>query len=186
MRRISGAVAVLGMLALAGCGGGDPLPTLPPTPSSTPVFASEEEALAAAEEAYAAYLEAWALIASEGGVNPERIASHAVGEFYEAEIEGFRTLRDNQWRVVGASRLQGAELQFADLEGSQSSAVVAAYLCVDVSGVDVLDTQGASVVSPSRPNLQAFEVTFDLDGDGGLVPSDRSPWEAGSVCTASE
>ncbi len=74
MRSVVGALVLVGMLALTGCVDGDRLPTLPPTPTSTPIFASEEEALAAAEEAYAAYLEMSNLISSEGGVEPERIA----------------------------------------------------------------------------------------------------------------
>jgi hypothetical protein len=184
MRTLVGAVTVAGVLLLAGCGGSDPIPTLPPTPSATPIFASEEEALAAAEEAYAAYLRAWDLIASEGGADPERIAEFTSGDFYESELEGFKTFRDNEWRSVGQSSLRSAELQFADLTGHESPQVVA-YVCVDVAAVDVVDASGASVVSSGRPDLQAFEVFFELAGSGSLVPSASNPWEPESICTAS-
>jgi hypothetical protein len=182
MRVRIGAVVVAGMLLLSGCGGGDPIPTLPPTPSATPIFASEEEALAAAEEAYAAYLEMWDSIASGGGVDPERLADYASGDFYEAELEGFETFRDNGWHAVGRSVLLSVDLQFADLTG-QESIPVAAYVCVDVGSVDVLDGSGVSVVSPDRPDLQAFEVFFVLSAPGKLVPTSREPWEPEAVCS---
>lgn len=179
------AVAGIAVLGLTGCVGGEPLPTLPPSPSSTPIFASEEEALAAAEEAYAAYLEMSNLISSEGGVNPERIASVAAGALYESSLEGFATLRDNQWRTVGASVVDSAKLQFADTQSSQGQGLVAAYICVDFSGLDVLDPNGNSVVSPTRPALQAFEVFFDSTEEGHLVPSAREPWDAAEACADS-
>lgn len=160
------------------------MPTLPPTPSATPIFASEEEALAAAEEAYAAYLAMSNLISSEGGVDPDRISAFAIGDLYESALEGFQTLRENQWRTLGDSVLTSAELQFADLEATESDPIIAAYICVDVSGVDVLDSQGASVVSEDRPDLQAFEVFFSQSPEGALVPSSREPWEAAAVCGA--
>lgn len=184
MRTLVGAVTVAGMLLLAGCGGGDPIPTLPPTPSATPIFASEEEALAAAEEAYAAYLEMSNLISSEGGVDPERIAPFASRDLYQSALDGFETLRANEWRTVGESVLQRAVLQFADLSGQNHEDAVAAYVCVDVADVDVVDATGASVVSPDRPDLQAFEVFFDLSSESLLVPSTRDTWEPGAVCGA--
>lgn len=183
MRRVVGAaVVVFGMLALSGCGTGDPLPTLPPTPSTAPVFASEEEALAAAEAAYGAYLDVWNMVAREGGVNPERIRPVSAGAFYDSELEGLKTFSDNGWRSEGDSAVAAAILQYADLETGSREAVVAAYVCLDVSGLDVVDADGASVVSPNRPSLQAFEVTFDLTVDDSLVPSDSVPWEPESIC----
>jgi hypothetical protein len=173
------------MLLLSGCGGGDPIPTLPPTPTATPIFASEEEALAAAEEAYAAYLEMSNLISGEGGVDPERIAPFASGDLYESALDGFQTLRANNWRTIGESELQGAVLQFADITGQTHEDAVAAYVCVDVAGVDVVDETGASVVSPDRPSLQAFEVFFGLTSENSLIPSSREIWEPGLVCGAS-
>jgi hypothetical protein len=183
MRTLVGAVTVAGMLLFSGCGGGDPIPTLPPTPTATPIFASEEEALAAAEEAYGAYLEMSNLISSEGGADPERIAPFAVGDLYESALDGFQTLRDNRWHTVGDSVLLSAELQYFDTTGGAEQ-VVATYVCVDVSRVDVIDSTGASVVSADRPSLQGFEVFFDVGPEDDLVPSSREPWEPAHICGA--
>lgn len=181
MRRVVGAAAVvLGMLALSGCGTGDPIPTLPPTPSTTPVFASEEEALAAAEDAYAAYLEMSNLIGSEGGAEPERIEPYAVREFLESALSGFETLRENRWRTTGTTAIRSSLLQYADLEAVEGETVVAAYICEDYSALDVLDESGASVVSSERPDVQAFEIFFDLV-EGKLVGSSLEPWDP-AVC----
>ena len=179
-----GALALLGMLTLSGCGGGTPIPTLPPTPTATPVFASEEEALAAAEEAYAAYLAMSNRISSEGGIAPERIEPFADRDLLDASLDGFQTLRDNQWRVNGLSVVIATMLQSADLSGQVLEGAVAAYVCVDVSAVDVLDADGESVVSPERPDVQAFEVFFDLKPDATLIPATREPWDPESVCGA--
>lgn len=176
------ALAAVAVLGLAGCVGGEPLPTLPPTPTATPLFASEEEALAAAEDAYEAYLEMSNLISSEGGADPERIATVAVDEIYASSLEGFETLRQNEWRSDGESVLASIDLQFADLDANSGEDIVAAYVCVDYSRVDVLDRDGASVVSPERPDVQAFEVFFDATAVGSLVAASREPWDAAATC----
>lgn len=181
IRNLRAAVGLV-VIALSGCAGGEAVPTLPPTPTSSPIFASEEEALAAAKEAYAAYLEMSNLISSEGGVDPERIAAVARGELYEAALLGFETLRADGLRFVGTSEIRATELQYALLETLEPNHVVAAYICVDVSALDVVNEAGDSVVSSARPDFQAFEVFFDLTDEGRLSPSSREPWESKSLC----
>lgn len=171
---------LLGAFGLVGCVP-DPPPTASPSPSLDPVFDSEEEALAAAEEAYAAYLEMSDLIASEGGANPERIAEVATGELLESALDGFAEFREKSWRSTGRTVLTNAGLQFADLYFSDPQGVLAAYMCVDVSAVDVVDGQGMSVVSPDRDSYQAIQVTFDADHDE-VLPSLVEAWGAEGVC----
>lgn len=184
--RMAAAATALGLTliaaaGLAACSDEDPVQPPDPGPSRTPVFASEEEALAAAEDAYAAYLAKADEIAADGGQDPARIEVVAGGELVDSAIEGFEQLRENGWRTVGSSVLSVFVEQSIDLVGSP---VVIAYVCVDVSGVDVLDVAGISVVSADRPDLQEFEVAFDAL-DRSVVPVSREPWTGGGVCDSS-
>jgi hypothetical protein len=166
MRTLVGAVTVAGVLLLGGCGGGDPLPTLPPTPSATPIFASEEEALAAAEEAYAAYVEMSDLISSEGGVEPERIAPFVTERRFADELRGFNTLRDSGLRISGRATFEVIELQRAtELDGDFE---VAFYACVDLSGSRVVNAQGADVTPTDREELLFSEVVVRTEN--GALP----------------
>jgi hypothetical protein len=166
------------LVALAGCAAPQSPVTLPPSPSSTPVFASEDEALAAAEEAYGAYLAMSDLIASEGGADAQRIENVAAGKLADTELQGFADFLSQGLTSVGSSRLNNLVSQEVDLGGSP---IVIAYVCVDVSGVDVFDNSGVSVVSNDRPDLQQFEVEFD-DPLGQLLPVNREVWVGGGVC----
>lgn len=182
MRRVVGSVAVLvGMLALSGCGGGDPLPTLPPSPSSTPVFASEEEALAAAEEAYSAYRATSDLITSEGGLRPERIAPFVTEEQLKDELDGFRYFETNGIRSVGSAPVIEILLQqFLD-EGDSYEIVF--YSCIDVSSVSIIDNTGADVTPADRPPLVALEVSM-RGTNGDFLLSDSDQWSDSQFCSS--
>lgn len=169
--RVTAALAVV--LLLTGCSLASPEVAPTPTPSATPVFASEEEALAAAEEAYAAYVTLADQIFIEGGKNPERLSSVATGEFLEAAIHGYRDVQRNGWHSTGGTVFRHFELQSYS-EGAASE-ILTAYVCEDVSAVDVLDGQGASVVSSSRPDSTTLQVAFDLI-DGAMLISGREAW----------
>jgi hypothetical protein len=166
MRTLVGAVTVAGMLLLAGCGGSDPIPTLPPTPSATPIFASEEEALAAAEEAYAAYLEMSNLISSEGGEDPERIAPFVTERRLSDELRGFGTMRDADVRIEGSTAFHVIELQRYDELGNEVEVVF--YACVDISDRRVIDRAGKDVTPPERADVLVLEVV--LGSTGGALP----------------
>jgi predicted small lipoprotein YifL len=182
MRRVVGAAAVvLGMLALSGCGTGDPIPTLPPTPSTTPVFASEEEALAAAEDAYAAYLEMSALIASDGGESPERIAPYVTANRLEEELSGFESYRELGIRAEGAPTFDVIELQRYD-ELSPAGAEVVIYVCWDAANVRVLNSEGTDVTPSDREVHDVLEVVLIAENSGSplVIDSDTS-WQS-STC----
>ena len=80
------ALAAVTLLAVSGCTGA---PGATPAPTSSaaanPIFATDEEALAAAEAAYEKYSEASALVAGDGGVNPDRVDA-AVSPEYAADL----------------------------------------------------------------------------------------------------
>jgi hypothetical protein len=176
---VAAAIVVTG---LAGCAPDSPTPDRSPSATATPVFASDAEALTAAEAAYAAYLKVSDEIAHDGGANPERLSEVATGQIEKDDLAGFQEFRKNGWHSSGASQLKSARLQFIDSRGGVASAqAVSVYLCEDISGVDVLDDLGNSVVSTSRPAYQSFQVAFNLVA-GVLIPSDREPWPDSSLC----
>lgn len=158
MRSVVGALLLVGMLALTGCVDADPLPTVPPTPTSTPIFASEEEALAAAETAYAAYNEMSGLIASEGGTGPDRITDLVTEERLSDELRGFETLREADLRLVGNTTVEVLELQrYEEFDGN---AEVVFYACWDASESRVVDAAGQDVTPAGRRDRLVLEVVL--------------------------
>ena len=165
---------LLPLVVLAGCVG-PPVVTPVPTPTATPVFASDEEALAAAEEAYAAYLKLADQVFAEGGVNPERLASVATGEQLAADVAGFDEARREGLRGTGTTEFSELVLQQFDPRTDVNMVVV--YLCEDVSGTDVIDANGVSTVTPDRPNMVTYQVSFDLDRPSeSLLVADKEVW----------
>lgn len=169
---VAAGAAVL-LVVLSGCDGPPPHVTPVPTPSVTPVFASDEEALAAAEESYAAYLAVSDQIFAEGGVDADRLRTVATGTFLEASLQGFQEVQASGWHSTGVSKSDSYQLQKVEPAG-----LLSVYLCTDVSDIDVLDSTGQSVVSPDRPNRTLFEVTFEV-ADTHLLVASREVWGNG-------
>lgn len=174
MRFLSLAVAAGLTLALGACGP-QPQPPMPtPSPTTTPFFASDEEALAAAEEVYREYKSTAAEILAEGGKEPDRIRDYVTGQFLDESLDSFATARSNDWRTIGDVLVKDFALEFYD-SSSSGPEVIAALSCEDVSAVDVVDAAGSSVVREDRPALSTFSVIFDLS-DGDLKISSRTIW----------
>ena len=179
----SAAVAVVLVAALAATGcAPDPAAPHTPAPTSTPLFASDEEALAAAEEAYAAYLAVADQILADGGKAPERLLKVATQAVLDSQIEGYATAAKNGWVSKGRTVLDSVSLERYDPH--QIKEAISIYGCVDLTAVDVVDATGTSVVSPTRPNRSPFEITLDLVGTPAsqLVVSGEKPWTGENFC----
>jgi hypothetical protein len=183
--RVAGAVVALSAAALSGCTS-EPLPEpTSPAPTSTPVFASEAEALAAAEASYAAFQTLSDQILADGGRDPDRIRTVATRDALIDALKGYTNFRTKGWRLIGNSTSVITELQRVSPSAASQEDVVTAYLCIDVSGTDVLNASDISVVQPSRPKFQSFSVAFDLTKTAvapSLILSKRVPWSGGGVC----
>jgi hypothetical protein len=166
---------LLTALLLAGCTDPSPMPTPPSTPSQTPVFASDEEALAAAEEAYGKYLATVALVLADGGKDPERLSPLVGADLYDRDIPGYQQFAEEGWRGIGKITFT-MSAQNLDLESGELNT----YVCEDRSGFDVVNSAGASVVPDSRPDRTALEV--GLIWDEGLKIATQEGWEGGGVC----
>jgi hypothetical protein len=182
MRRLAAAVAVVAAaLCASGCAPDSPGPGPTPQPTSTPLFASDEEALAAAEEAYARYQAVENQIFLEGGRDSQRIESVAVGEALDAALSGISGFEQNQYIAIGEISFKTIGLQSFDPSAVDGAAVVTAYICLDFSSQDVVNSQNVSVVNPERSLLQAFEMVFD-SSSSGLKLSARNPWTSDAIC----
>jgi len=178
---VTGALAV----ALCGCTPDQPAPSTVPSPSSSdPPFATDEDALAAAQSAYEEFMAVTKQIMADDGASPERLDSVAAPGVAIPEKEAMVDFVARHLTVEGASAVTGAVLQSYSPEATDGRGIVRAYLCVNVSAVDVLDENGVSVVQPTRPDETPFEVTFDLvEADSPrLIVSGKNQWGGSGIC----
>lgn len=175
--RVSGGVLLL--VLLSGCVPSDATPPPEQTASFVAPYASDEEALAAAEEAYAEYVRVSGEILEQGGADPERLETVVTGDFLASSIEGLREFEEAGKRQTGESKVGNAELQRYSPSGG-SREIITIYVCRNISGVDVLDSSGQSVVSPERDHSSIMQVTFDYVEDrAALMVSDQLLWSSG-------
>lgn len=183
-RMLRPAAALLAVLLLAGCVPGDPVITPAPEPDATPVFASDDEALAAATEAYTKYLEVSDEILADGGTNPDRLLAVATAGWAEVQAEGFAKAMSEGLHSVGRTSFDNLSLEKYDSSSTDGQSILRAYVCIDVSNVDVLDKDGKSVVSEDRPDRSPAELVFDLVGSSkpGLRVANVEPWGGRDFC----
>lgn len=180
--RVGAALAVVSAaLVFGGCAAEDPIVRPSPDPSSTPLFASDEEALAAAEEAYGRYQAVENQIFAGGGLDGNRIENVAVGEALEAARAGIASFEEKGYKSIGDVSFKTAGLQHFDPDAPGGLEIVSLYICLDFSAQDVVDDQGISVVNPERSLNQAFETSFDYSANG-LILSSREPWTSDEIC----
>ena len=181
MAGVAGAVVLL--VGTSGCATEPaPAPTASasssPTPAA-PVFASDEEALAAATEAYANYLAVSNSVAQSGGKDSQQMATVAVGEALEEELQSLSELSKAERVGVGDVKFDSLTIQSAEL----NSGSVTAYVCLDVSETDVIDNAGTSVLPPDRVDRLPLEVSFTADKDANVLLLERTrSWGGSNFC----
>lgn len=172
---LAAGVLTVALGCLTGCA---PTPESSPTPTSTPAFASEEEAFAAAEEVYRAYNDAEnrSREAEAGdGPPPEQ---YLVGSAYQVFLEGRESLRLNNLKLegdIGIIRFQDWSTDLGD-----STIEVTATVCLDLTATRTVEaSSGVDLSSPSRATVMSQRVTLIHDGDHLLI-SDESEGEDSS------
>lgn len=151
------AVAAVALALTTAC-----TPDPDPTPSPTPTgFASEEEAFAAAEETYRAYVDALNQVDLSDPETFEPVFALSTGNFHEDEKRLLSEYHAEGYTVTGDSVV--ALVQPLSWERKVQTATLAA--CVDVSGVELVDRNGKSMVSPDRVDVQSTLVTLTADVD---------------------
>lgn len=150
-RSVAVAMVAIALGQLLGC-----TPGPAPVPTPTPAFASEEEAFAAAEEVYRAYNDALNE-RREGteGADPQRFLT---GIALESDIDAQNSLRAQGLRVEGTAKIASFTGESGDLRAEDSRIV--GLVCIDVSGVSLVDEAGVNVTPPDRGPTVAQRVDF--------------------------
>ena len=163
------------VLLLSGCGDPTTTPSPPPSPSSTPVFASDEEALAAAEQAYAAYLAVSDAILADGGKDPDRIDPFVSDGYLEDALAGFDKYENGSLHTSGATAFDTVSLTNLTEDNLDL------YLCLDVSQVRILNSAGTDITPANRTERLPLEVGFLLDASGLRLERSES-WSGDDFC----
>lgn len=145
------ATALLLVTLLSGCA-----PAPAPMPTATPVFSTEAEAFAAAEETYRSYVEALNAVDLSDPETFEDVYAWTTGEANANERSTLTRMHADGWVVSG----QTVIADFLTSDEVDKSAFVNALVCSDVSQVDVVNADGASMVATERPDVYALEVSF--------------------------
>jgi hypothetical protein len=148
---VSAAVAMV-ILVASGC---QPEPA--PSPSAA-AFATEAEAFAAAEETYRAYVDALNQVDLSDPDTATDVLEWTVGDANTQDRESYDRLREAAAAVTGETVLTSIK-QVSATETARAWSVELA-VCLDVSGVRLLDPAGKSLVDPNRPDVQSIAVKF--------------------------
>lgn len=175
MRTLTLAAVLAATVLLSGCvPQSEPPPEPSPDASVEPVFASDEEALAAAE---AAYVEYWRVFdeAFKSG-SPAHLADVADGDALATATESVADFVESGHTQVGFTKVEDVELVNHDRQSW-----IQIYACVNVSQIDILGSDGNSVVRPGRLDRFPFIADLVMSESGLRVTSDEL-WDGRNFC----
>lgn len=163
----SWATGALVLAAVAGCAsnGSDPVPSASPSnATSSPVATSSSAAPTspsdAAASAAAAEVRSYFVVLDDLRTTPKtplaQLRTVAIGTQLSAQIKLVKSERAKGLQQVGSTKISELKVQSVSLDDSNPTAGKAPTaqidVCWDVSGADLVDKTGKSVVTPSRPD----------------------------------
>lgn len=197
------ATAAAVAIAMGGCAsdGNDPAATPTPTSSSSspaptatsPTPQSDSEI---ASEAASAVLRKFYDLRNQLRQDPSQpltlLDDVAISTELAAQKQLFKKEREQGLHQTGETKVVELEVQSVNLDNSDPKVgkvpTVQIDLCFDVSGVDVIDKDGKSVISPDRPDtgwiqflVSNYQWDTDPDGSWRVASSqdiERTPCEA--------
>jgi len=152
-----------------------PVPTTTEAVTEKPLFATDEEALSAAQAAYANYLEVSDQIARDGGANPERLKGLVSESLYEEQLQGYQDVESKGLRAVGASKFDHFELQ------NNAGSRLQTYVCLRLSGIQVLDSSGEDVTPSGRNNDLPLTLEW-ATSNGSMILETSEIWTGQNFC----
>jgi hypothetical protein len=150
-RSVALAALVAVTLTVSGCAGS------PEPVETTPAFTSEEEAFAAAEETYRAYVDALNQVDLSAPETFEPVFALTTGDLNSSDREGLSNYHAENMTVDGASEINVLERRSVDLNRGE----VVFDVCLDVSTVQLVRSDGSSAVDPDRVSVQSLSVSLE-------------------------
>lgn len=181
------AAGLLTMLMFSSCSNGTggnstPTPSSPsprasatPTPSSSPTPTPSSAGEQAAADAVVSYIRMVDRLGADPQADLVALLDVARGDALAQMQYTLSSYRGQGWRVIGESRASFA----GSFPGSDATQWLVS-MCIDVSQVDVLDTNGVSVQNPDGPTSVLTE--FVVDRDSGSEKWFVTKEEAKSEC----
>jgi hypothetical protein len=177
------AVCALAVLALSGCVQHPPPAVPTSTPTATPVFATDADALAAAKTAYAGYLAASDAVGFDSGKDPERIAPWVTQQMLPNEFSSYAAMAKAGNRFSGPTSFTkfGLERRTQTVGGD---AIVVVYTCLDLSKARTLDRNNRDITPKGLAHFLALEVSFTSRSAGSrsLILERSTPWQGVDFC----
>jgi hypothetical protein len=172
-------IAFTGWSATA-CVGSGPQITATNTPYHIDDKQSRESVSAASRIAYDKYLGVADQILTDSGAAPERIQSVATDAFAQDFAEDIAEYVAAGLRAEGSTAVLSFDIQSWNQDGDGYN--VTAYICDDVSAVDVLDGNGESIVAANRDPTTPYQVHFEGDDLDELRVSVKDLWTGADFC----
>jgi|GEM_PF-1378047 len=149
-----------------------------PTPSPTPSQSQEEKDQEAAKRAIVALYAALDRVGMDPKVSLKELDKVAAGETLESYKGARQQWRAKGWRQVGPPT-RVLNLKASGLVNEQGKSRITVTYCVDVTGVDVIDTRGKSQIGKDRPNKGSVITIVENINDVWLPIQER---DGGSSC----
>ena len=173
LRRRTATLALAIGITLAGCAS----PATGPTP--TPSFADADAAYAAAEATYRAYVDALNAVDLSDPTTFEDVFQWTTGEVNAADRETLSAYHAESLTVSGDSVVQSV----TPLSLREGLDEVELAVCLDVSRVALLDSQGVSRVEANRVDVQRLSAGLMVgDSPTGLLVASIEARTDGEPC----
>ena len=177
---IATSIALAGALlvSVTGCAAA---PTASPAGSAapsatTPLFASDAEALAAATAAYSKYLEVSDQIARDGGANPERLKPYVSASLFQNEVATYTDVAARGLHATGATTFDTLHIQAVTANSVQ------VYACARADRIRVMNSAGVDVTPSDRASVVPLSLVW-TQGDGTKLILDSSDrWTGVNFC----
>ena len=167
------------VVMLSGCVPPQPSATPTSLPSTTQAFASDEEALAAAKVAYGEYQAAIDRALTD--YDTSGLDKVATGDALAAAKESVAIFKSKNRKLTGRSSIDTLSIAQAPSPGTPFEMQI--YACLDLSGTDVVDATGHSVIETTRQTRVPMAVSLlSSSGPAALLVMIADVWDGDDFC----